>query len=810
MPPADALAKLKIVPYPVAENGKEKLKRVRALLGVSDKSFDPAVAGIPFLNADVTMGVENELQTVVQGQPHTVDLPLSISSSSYFKNVEKRSHTGDAPLKVLQELAGYLDENETQIWENSWVSFPEEVLSDYAAGVFDMDIRVDKAGAGISRRSDFERFFHLRKGIPHIRIPVSYLLKLALSDAVCPENSHPDITRIGEKLAPHFLNDNTSPEIYSFYPVSGNSTESAGTGVARETLKRFLLTQLLAVYANLKFKLSENGQRTMVYFAPNTPIRQKLLNDMVPDAFYRELFMSPCLSGWDNGEAKSRYMGLCHQVLSRSQLNAVAKLKEAGIITSNLMVLPNTSNTSLTNNGTHISIGSRALGRLLKNKGSGFTDADEKYFGDLAIKIMEHFLPLFVGTYSAAPYRLDFDAFHPEKVLGFLPHELDYTHIRMIWRRWKKKARNHLLGRSLTPFGPVWLDRLISRMFKLRGDFLTDYRLLDYLVCLMSTDERPALDGRMGNDDRLKKDLAELGVFDTAMSMYLFCKLRPFAAMSFSGFENRLHSQFADLQTDLSAAAGLQQLISAYAYKMILAGRVTHEDIPDAPFVESERRQVIFGAAIGLPTFYVKMNTRNRFLAAIVAATANTRPSRRYHGYVRVQIKDYLSALTATLKRDASDLVDAMPLGDILDDLNERLLDPEALSAKGRLTRGILETAGAKSPLSIDSSQFNAAAEAYYRDGLRKTHMNAAFEILHDDLKALDAWTTWRQGRYNRPLLHILNGRQPQRFMMSIRQDVMNEQVGIEDLTRLIHLTILTIHRDMKAAEAAEKDKENI
>jgi hypothetical protein len=32
----------------------------------------------------------------------------------------------------------------------------------------------------------------------------------------------------------------------------------------------------------------------------------------------------------------------------------------------------------------------------------------------LAIKIVEHFLPLFVGAYSAAPYRLDFADFHPE------------------------------------------------------------------------------------------------------------------------------------------------------------------------------------------------------------------------------------------------------------------------------------------------------------------------------------------------------------------------------------------------------------
>ncbi|MDJ0669108.1 MAG: hypothetical protein QNJ61_17635, partial [Desulfobacterales bacterium] len=39
---------------------------------------------------------------------------------------------------------------------------------------------------------------------------------------------------------------------------------------------------------------------------------------------------------------------------------------------------------------------------------------------DLVIKIVEHFLPLFVGTYSAAPYRLDFADMHPEAAPPFL------------------------------------------------------------------------------------------------------------------------------------------------------------------------------------------------------------------------------------------------------------------------------------------------------------------------------------------------------------------------------------------------------
>src|SRR5437764_636192 len=112
-------------------------------------------------------------------------------------------------------------------------------------------------------------------------------------------------------------------------------------------------------------------------------------------------------------------MHLCHQVLSRSQLNAVAKLREAGIITNNLVVLPNLSNISLANNGVHLSLGSLRLSERAADPASGFAGAAEKYLGDLVIKIVEHFLPLFVGSYSAAPHRINFGDFHPERMLGF-------------------------------------------------------------------------------------------------------------------------------------------------------------------------------------------------------------------------------------------------------------------------------------------------------------------------------------------------------------------------------------------------------
>jgi hypothetical protein len=454
------------------------------------------------------------------------------------------------------------------------------------------------------------------------------------------------------------------------------------------------------------------------------------------------------------------------------------------------------SNISLANNGTHISIGSRRLTALLKDPGSGFGASDEKAIGDLVIKIVEHFLPLFVGAYSAAPYRLDFSDFHPEKVLGFLPHELDFTHLRMFWRRWKKKAYLNFLGRPVTPFGPERIDRWVSRLFRLRGDFVADFRLIDYPVALMSTDQSPALDGRPGNDIRLKKDLADLGVFDTAMSLYLLYRQRLQATMGFSGFEGRYYSQFADLETDMAGAADLQVLVTALAYRYVLSGEFGHESIPDDPLVESERRQAFFGSAVGLPTFFVKRDTKNRFLLKILKETRHTRPSRRYPGWIRVLNLEFRRALLRVLCADAAELIDLLDLHPLMTDLQQRTEDPAAASTAGKLTRGILSTAGATDPMALPGREFNAAAETYYRTDLRRRQFSAALGRLEKDLAELDSWQMWRKGTYSRPLLHALSGRDAEDYIRSVRRDLLDEEASPGVVKTVIHLTLISLCRD--------------
>lgn len=692
----------------------------------------------PFAGEDTSVGMEYELQVAVEGGHRDVDLAATIRNSSYFKNITKRTARGDLHPGCLEALKEFLYQNKSNVWENSWVRLSEYRLTPWTRKMLTRDFLADKSILHTKQRTDVHRFRCIHKGETHLRLPVSYLLKLSLANVISVDDTlSPILFKTGKSLLDNFLSDNTSPEILSFnIPTSAQGR--IGDLAATETARTFLFSQLLVQYANKTFGLEESGQKCLLYCAPHAPSRQKQLNDVVPDGFYRHLFMSPCLSGWDKGEEKHRYMEICHKTLSRSQLNTISKLKDAGIITNNLIVLPNTSNTCLANNGTHVSLGSRLLTSMAADRESLFTPGVEKYFGDLVIKIVEHFLPLFVNTYSASPYRLDFADFHPEKVLGFLPHELDYTHLRMIWRRWKKKADISFLGRTVTPFGPRWLDKNLANLLGLKGDLVPDFRLIDYLVTLLSTETCPGLNGIPGNHERLKQELSEMGVFDSRMSIYLLYRQRLFGASGYSGFEGRSYSLFHSLQEDMAEAVDLQNLVTALACRYIQEEKVHRHDIPDQPSIESERRQIFFACAVGIPTFYVRADTGNRLLRKILTHVRSQRNSLRYKGYVRVKVDDYKLALLHILETDGADLIEQQGLAPRMQSLRKRLTDPAA-STYGKIIDAVQDELPRKrTPMNVSAAEFNSATEQYYRTGLKQKHLAEALAVFIEDGKRLE------------------------------------------------------------------------
>jgi hypothetical protein len=710
-------------------------QRLAATLGFADRA--------PFAGADVTAGTENELLATVSGGAAGVDLPRRLLSSPHAHALSPAAR---------HALGQWLVEDDDSAWEHSWLRIDRARLHVQARAQLDRDL------AGRADRGDFEQ----AGGV--VRLPASYVLRLALADAGAGLRLSPQVVaRVGEC----FLNDNTAPEIISTHIVSGRDGR-LGQAVARENAQRFLLVQLLSAYANRQFGLDASDQSLRVYGAPNPPPRLKRLSRLLPADYYRELFMNPCLAGFRDGAAKRGYMHLCHETLSHSRQHARARLVAAGIARA-AVVEPLVCDTSLLNNGTHLSLGSRLLSAAYAEPGAA---AAEKYLGDLVAKIVEHYLPLFVGLYSAAPARLAPADLKPERALGFLPNELGTPFLRLTWQSWKRKA---------------------GLLAALKGDMLPDARLLDYFAALPSLPDQPALDGRMENGDRLKALLESQGLYDRRMTVYALYRLRERARMGFSGFEGRHYSLFASFIDDLAPAADLQALITAVAYRAVAAGTVTHAQIPDAPETESERRQLFFAAAVGLPVAYVRRTTRNRFLLRVLARTERTRPSKRHTQYYKVYLDDYRAALARVLAEDAEPLLDTAGRT-VLDDLRARIAHPDERGAAAGLGRGILAELGAKTPMDVEAGAFNAAAERYYRDTLRRRQLHEGIEAcalqLRDSVRAaLD--------RQQRPLLQALHtlagGRHPGEYLAQTRNAVLRETADLDTLRAWIGLVLANV-----------------
>jgi hypothetical protein len=251
----------------------------------------------------------------------------------------------------------------------------------------------------------------------------------------------------------------------------------------------------------------------------------------------------------------------------------------------------------------------------------------------------------------------------------------------------------------------------------------------------------------------------------------------------------------------MGTAANLQTLVTALAFKYVALGTLTHLHSPDDPSIESERRQIFFGAAIGIPTFYVRKNTGNLFLKRIVERTKRLRPSHRYPGYLRVYNMEFRRSLVQVLMEDASDLIEMLDLRETIRDLQRRLDDPGQHSVVGRLTEGILREAGIDSPMKLHADEFNRAAESYYRNRLRIRHVQEGFGFLEEDLRTMVSGRLGDGPAYREALCLILKDQPLPGFLLTIKEEVVGGRVSVDRLRKLINLLLMSIHDDIKQAE---------
>ncbi len=184
----------------------------------------------------------------------------------------------------------------------------------------------------------------------------------------------------------------------------------------------------------------------------------------------------------------------------------------------------------------------------------------------------------------------------------------------------------------------------------------------------------------------------------------------------------------------MAPAIDLQQLLLAASYQLALEGASVHEDIPDDPTSESERRQPLFFRAAGLPAFYVhkRIAVMNCCAASCVTAK-NTRSSWRHADYLRVSLSDYCHALLAFLEETATGIIEDFDANLLLGDLRWRLAD-KRMRASERMVSEIVNSCGEQDAMRTNAAEFNRAAEKYYRDDLRQAQLREALHYLREDV----------------------------------------------------------------------------
>ncbi len=156
-----------------------QLDKIRSALGICRLRSEQFIECLPFFVNDTTTGSETELQATVVGDRFHVDLPITIERSNYFANIVRRIDSGDTSQRSMNELERFLSNNSDGVWENSWVRFPKSRLNNLALGILQKDLLKSKDSPGSRDRSDAGRFSIVESGQDFIRIPISYLLKLA-------------------------------------------------------------------------------------------------------------------------------------------------------------------------------------------------------------------------------------------------------------------------------------------------------------------------------------------------------------------------------------------------------------------------------------------------------------------------------------------------------------------------------------------------------------------------------------------------------------------------------------------------------
>ncbi|MBO0720520.1 MAG: hypothetical protein J2P41_06850, partial [Blastocatellia bacterium] len=112
-----------------------------------------------------------------------------------------------------------------------------------------------------------------------------------------------------------------------------------------------------------------------------------------------------------------------------------------------------------------------------------------------------------------------------------------------------------------------------------------------------------------------------------------------------------------------------------------------------------------------------------------------------------------------------------------------------------------LTCANRRSPMQLNAEDFNLQAENYYRNQLRRRHMNEAFDLLLEDLRALELIDTSFDEEMREALHHCLGGKSAVEFAKGMKNDIAGERANEAGIQALINLVLLSLRHDLKTSE---------
>jgi hypothetical protein len=131
---------------------------------------------------------------------------------------------------------------------------------------------------------------------------------------------------------------------------------------------------------------------------------------------------------------------------------------------------------------------------------------------------------------------------------------------------------------------------------------------------------------------------------------------------------------------------------------------------------------------------------------------------------------------------------------DTITELECRINEPDHYAAAGKLTRGILNQAGAQSPMALPAETFNQAAEKYYRTEQRDQHIEESFNFLSEDILKLNRATS-SVSQEMRSLLHNTLGENDlPSFLKRVQSEVMQKTASPTTLEKIVHLILAYIY----------------